>query len=209
MSSVEPPFEEPGHYIRYFGKNVTDPVSDPDLKTRYIRLLDREKTLRYPFKMGTVVTAIDVRTGETTFSDLEPSTRHLYQAFLGVQPGAFFEVSHPQDERTLKWDVNVSAIPEGVTAVITYKESPYEAPVFSIWIPPGRSQYPKLNALVRMQELIAGGKSIIPAGIWLSSRFSFTHVEASKEADIYDMLTKFKIPSTPVTFGGSLREAVR
>lgn len=213
MSVVIPQFREPGSYIRYYGLNIFNPVDDPQLKIRFIRLLDREGPLRYPFKLSTTVVAQDTLVGEVTFSDLEPARGHLYQAFLGVHPGAYFIVSMPQDARILKWDIVVAPVAplqvsESVTGVVTYKESPVESPQFELWIPPGK-QYPKLDALIRAHELVGVPKSIRAAGIWYAMRYRYTLIEPKAESEIYDMLSKHKIPSHPMTFGGTSRETVR
>jgi len=213
MSVVLPEFREPGSYIRYYGASVFDPVADPQLKTRFIRLNDREGPLRYPFKISTSSVAQDTLAGEATFSDLEPARNHVFQVFLGVHPGAYFIVSNPQDARILKWDIVVAPVAplqvsEAVTGVITYKESPVEAPQFELWIAPGK-QYPKLDALIKTQELVGVPKSIRAGGIWYAMRYRYTSIDPRAESEIYDMLSKHKIPSFPMTFGGTSRETVR
>lgn len=206
---LEPKFLEPGQYIRHFGKNINDPAGDPEVKFRFIRLQEREKPLRYPFKFASL--ALDAVATEKIFSDLDPAVDHLYEVFLGVSAGARYRIFHPFDERLLKWDINVADIPEDRTGVVTFEESPTVAPLFTIWIAPGK-RYPAIAPQNNISELLSvptTGRAITPFIIWVAARWLFEYVDEAKEPEIFDMLRKFKIPSEPVTFGHTLREPVR
>lgn len=199
-----PEFAEPGTYVRYFGENLLD-SKDEVKKFRYLQLQERDGPLRYPFTFTS--TAVDALTSQQIFSDLDPGRKHVYQAFLGVAPGVRVRVSHPFDVRILRWDQNVAQISDDQTAVLTHGLSPYEAPSYSLWIPPNK-RYPALTGQNATADLVMGGKAIKPRVIWIGSVFNYLIVDEAMP-DILDKLVKKKVPSLPITFGGSIRDIPR
>jgi hypothetical protein len=215
-----PSFQDPGSYVRYYGPSITN-TQDVVLTTRYLRLLERSSPLRYPFKFPTTV-GVDLKTASVTFGDLEPATGHVYQAFLGVPPGLRVQVFHPFDTRILQWDATVTAISTDQVGVVTHGLSPYEVPALELWIPPNKN-YPALvcqNATADLLMFAGGlnggvsmGKTILPRIIWLAASFRVQSIDVSQPSSadtavngvLLDMLEKKKIPSKPITFGGSFR----
>ena len=196
--TIMPKFEEPGYYIRYYGARIDKPAEEPEKKFRYIHLLEREGPLKYPYTFASV--AVGSKTDAFTFKELDPSTEHIYQAYLGVVPGVQVYVWHRYDEKILKWDEKIEDINEDDVANITQDESPYDAPSFEIWIAPGK-RYPALVCKNVTDRLYQGGASIKPKIIWIVSKFTFEHVI---DPELLDKLVKQKIPSEPITFGGRI-----
>lgn len=190
---IMPKFREPGDYLRYFGPSITRPQQDPTKKFRYIQLLERMAPLKYPYTFPSV--AAGAKSDDITFDELQPDNIHIYEAYLGVKPGARIFVWHPYDEKVLKWDEKIEDIDEDYTANITHEESPYEAPEYSIWIK--RDGYPLLKAM----NITWPRKSIKPEIIWLAAKFKFEEIT---DGELLDMLKKRKIPSTPISFGGEI-----
>ena len=191
-----PEFQEPGQYIRYFGPSVSDPQNDPKRKTRYILLLERMAPLKYPYRFSSLTDG--EKSSEVIFDELDPSKNHIYQAFLGIKPGARIFVWHPYDTKILKWDETIEDIEEDYTANLTYKETPYEKPEYEIWIK--RDDYPALVA----QNITYPAKTINPEIIWIAAKFNFQEIDEKNNPELFDKLEKRKIPSKPVTFGGSI-----
>jgi hypothetical protein len=200
-----PQFAEPGSYVRFFGQSVTDP-RDTIKKLRFIQLMEREVPLRYPFEFASV--AMDAKTASTTFSDLDPAVGHVEQVFLGVQPGIRLAVSLPFDTRLLRWDTTLQNISDDQAAVLTHGLSPYDNPQYDFWIPPNKN-YPAAVAQNATADLLLfpGGKSITPRIIFVGGTFRVEPIDEASE--IFDMLVKRKIPSKPITFGGSIRHVPR
>lgn len=201
---IVPEFAEPGSYIRYFGVNILDPIDDTKM-FRYVRLLEREAPLRYPFEFSSL--AVDAVGSSVTFSDLEPGRRHLYQAFLGIAPGVRIRVFLPLETRILRFDQNIAQISDDQTGVLTHGLSPYEQPQYEMWIPPNK-QFPALVPQNATADLLGvpGGKTILPRVIFINALFNYEIIE---DPSLLDMLTKKKIPSKPISFGGSVREIPR
>ena len=204
---IAPEFAQSGAYLKYYGSNVLVPL-DTVKRFRYIRLLQSESPLRYPYTFPSLTT--DSKSAQVNFSDLDPASGHIYQAFIGVQPGTRLQIWHPFDTRILNFDTNTSAISADQTAILTHGLSPYEAPSFNVWILPNKL-YPGIVAQNATAELLGfpGGKSILPQLIWLIASFKVEPIEPATHPDIFDMLEKKKIPSTPVMFGGTIRSIPR
>lgn len=190
---IMPEFRAPGDYLRHFGPSVARPQRDPDKRTRYIQLQERMAPLKYPYTFSSVATG--AKSDDVVFDELQPDNIHIYEAYLGVKPGARIFTWHPYDEKILKWDEAIEDIEEDHTANITHEESPYEAPEYSIWIK--RDGYPSLKAM----NIAWPGKSIRPEIIWLAAVFKFEEIT---DKELLDMLKKRKIPSTPISFGGKI-----
>jgi len=190
---IIPEFREPGDFLRHFGPSVEHPQRDPEKKFRYILLQERMAPLKYPYTFASV--ASGEKSDDITFDELQPDSIHIYEAYLGVKPGARIFIWHPYDEKILKWDTKIEDIAEDYTANITHEESPHEAPVFSIWIK--RDAYPLLSAM----NITWPGKSIKPEIIWLTAMFNFMEIT---NGELLDKLEKRKIPSTPISFGGAI-----
>ena len=198
---MTPNFSESGSYIRYYGESVTD-SKDTARRLRFIQLQESAKPQRYPYTFPS--TAVDAKANSFTFSDLDVAMGHVEEVFLGVAPGLRVAVSLPFDTRLLKWDTTLQNISEDQQAVITHGLSPYELPQAEFWIQPNKA-YPALVPQNATADLLnyPGGKSIKPRIIWIGATF---RIEVIPETDeIFDMLLKKKIPSRPITFGGSIR----
>lgn len=182
-------FQQPGRYERYFGANIARPQTDSEKRTRFIRLLDRQFPLKYPFSFPSL--AANAKSDDQSFDELNPDEDHIYQAFLGVTPGVRLLVFHPLDVRQLRWDERVTDIDEDATAHLTSRESPYNDPDFSIWI--SNERFPAL----RVQNI--SHEAIVPRILWIAAKFTFEDVT---DPDLLDKLNRKKIPSEPVTFGG-------
>jgi hypothetical protein len=200
---LTPNFAEPGSFIRYYGQSVVDP-RDKDKRLRFVQLQEGEGPQRYPFKFATV--AVDANGNSVTFSDLDPANGHVEEVFLGVAPGIRAKLSLPFDTRLLKWDTTLQNISDDQAAVLTHGLSPYEAPTFEFWIPPNKN-YPAIVPQNATADLLnwPGGKSIFPRVIFIGKTFIVEEMTGSNYPDVYVMLLKKKIPSRPITLGGSIR----
>lgn len=197
-----PSFQEPGAYIRYYGSSVSN-RNDTVKKIRYIHLLEREAPQRYPFKFPLSL-AVDAKSAASTFNDLDVAMGHIVQLFLGVSPGLRMQIFMPFDTRLLRWDTTIAAISDDQTAVVTHGLSPYELPVFDMWVQPNKN-YPALIAQNASADLlrIPGGKTLLPFIMFTGATFRVEVIQEGSE--VFDMLSKNKIPSRPITFGGSIR----
>lgn len=145
--------------------------------------------LKYPYSFPSL--ASGSKSDDVTFDELDPDEDHVYQAFLGINPGIRVQVWHPFDIRILKWDERIEDIDEDATANLVHDESPYDDPEFSIWI--SHTRYPAL----RVENITP--RSFIPRVRWVAAKFTF---EAVIDPDLLDKLKRKKIPSEPVMFGG-------
>lgn len=199
---IMPNFAEPGSYLRYYGESVTN-RNDTTKKIRYIHLLEGEKPQRYPYKFSASL-AVDAKSSQFTFNDLDVALGHIEQIFLCVPPGLRVALFLPFDTRLLRWDTSVTAISDDQTAVITHGLSPFEAPQFDFWVQPNKN-YPSMIVQNASADLlrVPGGKSILPFIMFVGATFRSENV--IEGTDEFDMLMKRKIPSKPITFGGSIR----
>ncbi len=205
VDPISPAFREPGSYVRYYGSSITNP-QDAAKKFRYVRLLEREDPLRYPYTFPLI--SVDTKGGQVTFNDLDVAQGHIYQAFLGVALGTRVQVFAPFDTRLLNFDTSASAISPDETAIVTHGLSPWEAPTFDIWIPPNK-QYPALLPINKSQELVMGGKSILPQVMFIVANFRTESIEQNTQPELFDMLEKKKIYSLPIRMGSTIRSIPR
>jgi len=188
MSSYLPWFPEPGTYIRYW---------DTDAKvTKFAFLLDRRMPYKYPIRLDQLAAATKSTNG-FTFRDLNPSDskEHIYMAYLGVKPGFTYELWHPYNVKTLKWDERLQDIPEDSAAHIEYEDSPYEHPTKAIWI--SRDNYPN----VRPKNML--GYTATPEIIWLAAKYVHTPHE-KLAVGVISQLQSGMIPALRADFGGDI-----
>lgn len=197
---ITPKFSEPGSFVRYRGSNILDD-RDLDNKIRYLFLGERVLPLRYPYQFQSTdgaPVAAGVSTRQFNFRDLDPARGHVYEALLGVGLGARYQVWHPFDLRQLRWDEKIQDITEDYTAVLEYDDSPYEAPVFRVWIAPNK-KFPGIVAQNNTDSLVQGGVSIRPRVIWVAAKWK---VEQVTEPALLEALNAKAVWSQPITFGG-------
>lgn len=197
-----PAFAEPSTYIRYFGPVLTHPsLRSNDAKLRFIRLHQREAPLKYD-RVLTAIAPGAVST-LTTFGDLRMDPKHIAQVFVGVSVGGRMRVFHPFDERILKWDDPTLDIQERDTANVEHEESPAESPRYELWIAPTDNFVPAFD-LENIEANVVPRRSLDIRVSILAAKFTYEFVEREVEADIFDKLSKFSIPSRMVTFGGKI-----
>ncbi len=117
-----------------------------------------------------------------------------------MQDGFRTQVWHPFDERLLRFDQRVIKIPEDETANLTNEESPFDSPVFSVWIAPGK-RFPGLIFQNISDRFVQGGKTLKPSIIWMLAKFTWIDIKPDNFPDIYNGLETLSIPSTPMSFG--------
>lgn len=202
--AILPRFSEPGTYKRYLGANILND-QDPTVKIRYILLQERVYPLKYPFQFTSTQAApiaAGAKTDPFTFRDLDPKPGHVYETFLGLTPGARYQLSHPFDIRQLKWDEKIQDITEDYTANLEYDESPIDAPTFRIWIPQGK-RYPSIVAQNITDSLYQGGSSISPEVLWIAAKWRVVEAnERNTPPALWAQLQTDTRMSEPITFGG-------
>ena len=178
---------EPGTYIRYWHQ--------PTRAFLYMRLVEVDYPLRYPRRLTSI--GVGGKTNPISFRDLNPSKekKHRYLAYLGVRDGALYYVYHPSEIQKLKFDQKPLDIEDDQTGFITYKDSPYDAPRFHIWIEPDR--YPAVQALN------VTDKTMIPEILWTCAVYNVQE-QSDLPSDVLSGLMAGQIPSMPISFGGEI-----
>jgi len=115
---IMPEFRNPGDYLRFFGPSVERPQADPEKKFRFIQLQERMAPLKYPYTFKSV--APGSKGDNITFTELQPDSVHIYEAYLGVKPGIRIFVWHPYDSKILKWDEKIEKIADTVSPIIPH-----------------------------------------------------------------------------------------
>jgi len=172
-------FLPPGAIIRWWDDNSKDFI--------YLRLLEREGPLKYPYTFSALSAGSE--SDEFKTEDLNPSKTHIYNLYLGVRPGIQVRVWHPYDEKLLKWDEKLDDIDDDEAANIEHKDSPYEKPKFSVWVK--RDRYPGLI----IKNII--NRTIKPQIIWIGYKYTYEQI---KEPTVLDKLKRGVIKSTPVSW---------
>lgn len=178
-------FPEPGSYARFW---------DADLRRYlFLRLVDREYPLKYPRRLPSVATG--AKTSLTIFRETNPSAikKHIYNAYIGVKPGALFTIYHPSDVKLLSWDESIVEISIDLTASISWEESPYEAPTKSIWM--RHDKFPAFEALNVTERVI------VPELIIVAAKYLIQEEEDLDRATV-DNLRSGNVPSLHINFGG-------
>lgn len=196
-----PPFMEPSQYIRYVGavlgfpKQITT-VAAQQQKLRFIRLNARESPMKHARTF--VNLAAGGRSALTAYADIRMDPGHVLQAFVGVSPGARVRIYHPSAERVLKWDRNDLVITEDDTANIEHEDSPIDDPRHEMWLSPGDNFVPSFE-VQNSRRYVKSHQLYV-----LAAKYTFEFVDPIGEADIFQKLVEFKIPSKFVTFGGRI-----
>lgn len=181
-------FPEPGKYVKYWDFTAKS--------FKYLRLLQYEYPLRYPYRLGSV--SVGGKTTTVSFRDLNPSAdkKHRYLAYLGVHPGALYYIWHPYNYLTRKWDENPTQfIADDLTGAITFEQSPKEAPTLGLWIEHDR--YPAVQALNLMD------RTSVPEVLWIAAKYAVDE-HADIPAATRMALDAGAIPSIPISFGGEI-----
>ena len=184
-----PWFPESGSYIRYFD------YAEGVRQVKFRRLLWSRAPLTYPRRMASV--AAGSKGDALSFSEINPSKdkSHLYLAYLGVKPGLLYQIYHPFDILTLKWDETIRDINDDRTAFISYESSPYEYPTKAIGIEHDR--YPGVKA-INISE-----RALHPEVIWVAALYLFKKHEDLSQDEIC-RLEQGTLRSHPWDFGGEL-----
>lgn len=179
---------EAGTYLRYWNQR--------DKQWSFLQLVDQEGPIVYPRRMSSLAVAAR-STSVVTFRDLNPSAdkAHRYLLFLGVSPGFLYRVFQPFDTQRLMTDVRPQDVNIDVTGNLTYQESPYDAPRYSMWVEPDR--FPAIDAL-NIQDV-----SGVPAWIAMTYKFKVL-VQGELSSELIGQLQSGQIASKPVNFGNEV-----
>ncbi len=119
---------------------------------------------------------------------------------MGVQGGFRTQVWHPFDERLLRFDQRIIKIPEDETSNITIDDTPFNAPVFSVWIAPGK-RFPGLIFDNFSKRVVQGGKALVPSIIWIVAKFRWIDITEDRFPDTFKALENLQLPFKAVSFG--------
>lgn len=182
-------FPEPGQYCRYRDYSKKE--------TRYLYLDERSFPLRFPRRIPS--TAPGATSPTVLLMELDPdkTKKHRYMAYIGVRPGALYQLWHPADVQQFVWDNAqlTSGLERDPTVSFTYQESPYESPSLFIWIEPNRT--PAIRGINTMQFTTALEIIIIAAKYVVREQDDL-------DPTIIARLREGSIPSIPISFGGEI-----
>ena len=185
---AQPTFALPDDYLRFFDQ--------PTRQWQYLHLVEAEGPILYPFRFAALAPGSEQAQG-TIFSDLAPDkdSSHIYQAFLGLYPETWYNISHPYNIRRLSLDERVSLISEDIVSLLRYEDSPYDLPTYSLWLDENR--FPAI------QPRNVGRTTFTPKIEFLLMKF---RVEFDNDlgSDVKGKLQSGDIPSTPINFGGEI-----
>lgn len=178
-------FPEPDTYLRFYSSTTR--------AVEYLRLMEREAPLIYPRRLSATDPGGDSST--LVLAELDPSEakKHRYMAYIGVAWGALYSLFHPYSSKRLEWDESVVEIDKEQTAIITWEESPLEAPTVSVWVEPGG--YPAVQARNLLDV------SSHPAIQVMAAKYSVKEMKDLTTQEI-QALRQGVIVSIPVSFGG-------